>query len=216
MPNTTIQRNIQESIQVQIENYILRKIESGEWPVGSKIMSERDLSELLQVSRTTVRRAIQTLTDNGVFVRKVGQGTFVNKQASVRTSTVKENGRIGYIINKKKELQVPISEESFYFDMFSFIEEECVKHHSNTQLFYLDDSQPDAAAAMSRFISTVDGIIVDGEDIQNGAVYQVIKDSAVPVVFLTGESGHDFDMVSTDSMPAFNNLVSYLYGLGHR
>ena len=44
-PLDTIRKNVKESMQTQVENFILRKIESNEWAVGEKIPSERYLSE---------------------------------------------------------------------------------------------------------------------------------------------------------------------------
>ena len=47
--------------------------------VGQQLPTETEFMEGLQVSRTTVRRAIQTLVDQGVLVRRQGKGTFVNR-----------------------------------------------------------------------------------------------------------------------------------------
>lgn len=50
---------------------------SGEWEPGEKIPSEHELSTLFNVSRTTIRNAIQKLKTIGVLITKQGQGTFV-------------------------------------------------------------------------------------------------------------------------------------------
>jgi GntR family transcriptional regulator len=44
---------------------------------GSKLPTEDNLVQQYEVSRTTVRRALQTLTDEGLLVRRQGKGTFV-------------------------------------------------------------------------------------------------------------------------------------------
>lgn len=46
--------------------------------VGQQLPIETEFMEAFQVSRTTVRRAIQTLVKQGLLVRKQGKGTFVN------------------------------------------------------------------------------------------------------------------------------------------
>ncbi|MFM9282175.1 FadR/GntR family transcriptional regulator [Paenibacillus jiagnxiensis] len=54
-------------------------IRSGEWKAGSKIPSESSLCEMFQVSRVSVRSAIQKLRDMGVVTTYQGRGTFVSE-----------------------------------------------------------------------------------------------------------------------------------------
>ena len=42
----------------EIEEYIMNKIHTGEWPIGYKIPKEVELCEQFGVSRSTVRNAI--------------------------------------------------------------------------------------------------------------------------------------------------------------
>ena len=62
---------------MQIQDYILYKIESGEYPVGSKIPSEVELAEMFSVSRITANKAIKELSIMGILERTRGRGTFV-------------------------------------------------------------------------------------------------------------------------------------------
>ena len=52
-------------------------IQSGEWQVGQRIPSERDLMHCFGVSRTTVRQSIDYLVKEGILQRRRGAGTFV-------------------------------------------------------------------------------------------------------------------------------------------
>jgi GntR family transcriptional regulator len=56
---------------------IRSKIQSGEWPVGLQIPSERALMEMFGVSRATVRQGIENLVKEGILHRLHGKGTFV-------------------------------------------------------------------------------------------------------------------------------------------
>jgi GntR family transcriptional regulator len=67
-------------IYFQIQEYIREKIKKKEWEPGSMIPSERILTETFDVSRMTIRQAIQGLVDEGILARKRGSGTFVNDQ----------------------------------------------------------------------------------------------------------------------------------------
>jgi len=58
--------------------HIIRsKIQSGEWEVGRRIPSERELMAIFNVSRATVRQAVENLEKEGVLRRERGRGTFV-------------------------------------------------------------------------------------------------------------------------------------------
>lgn len=61
----------------QLEQILRNKIESHEWPMGFQLPSERELCESYQVSRITVRRAINDLTLHNLIQPIPGKGTFV-------------------------------------------------------------------------------------------------------------------------------------------
>ena len=52
-------------------------VEEGRYAPGSKLPNENELSEFLQVSRTTLREAISFLVAQGVLQIRRGRGTFV-------------------------------------------------------------------------------------------------------------------------------------------
>lgn len=73
------------SLGQQIRNYVLTRIESGEWPEGSRIPSEAKLTERLGASRMTIHIALRDLSAEGVLLRKQGAGTFVARRRSQST-----------------------------------------------------------------------------------------------------------------------------------
>lgn len=54
-----------------------RLIGTGEWPVGSKLPGEVELSRLLGVGRTTSREAVRVLIADGQLRARQGSGTYV-------------------------------------------------------------------------------------------------------------------------------------------
>jgi GntR family transcriptional regulator len=56
-----------------------REIASGRFAEADVLPGERELSEMLDVSRTTLRRAIASLIDEGVLAHRHGAGTFVRR-----------------------------------------------------------------------------------------------------------------------------------------
>ncbi len=67
-------------VYIQIHNQIKKDIEAGVWAVGDRIPSERGLALEFNVSRMTLRQAVQTLVEEGILERQVGAGTFVARK----------------------------------------------------------------------------------------------------------------------------------------
>lgn len=64
----------------QITHLIEQLLDSGQLQTGERLPSERQLSELLKVNRSTIIHALEDLSDRGVLIRKVGSGTYVNNE----------------------------------------------------------------------------------------------------------------------------------------
>jgi GntR family transcriptional regulator len=62
---------------LRLSNALLTTIETGYLRVGDQLPSELDIADVLKVSHGTVRRALETLVQQGVVVRSHGSGTFV-------------------------------------------------------------------------------------------------------------------------------------------
>ncbi len=60
---------------LRVYELIRRRIEDHEYPVGSFLPPEPELGRLLGVSRTTVRKAVEMLIDDGFLVVRRGRGT---------------------------------------------------------------------------------------------------------------------------------------------
>lgn len=66
-----------ESVVEKIINMLVSAINSGEFPRGSRLPSELELTKKLEVSRNSLREAIKFLTAMGILEVKRGDGTFV-------------------------------------------------------------------------------------------------------------------------------------------
>jgi GntR family transcriptional regulator len=71
-------------LYLQVEATLKEMIEDTVFSLGDQIPSERELSEQLGVSRMTVRRAIQNLTDHGLLERRSTNGTYVRQPQVLR------------------------------------------------------------------------------------------------------------------------------------
>lgn len=61
----------------QLREIIRTEIASNRWGRGDQLPSEHQLCEMYQVSRTTVREALDALVSEGLLIRERGLGTFV-------------------------------------------------------------------------------------------------------------------------------------------
>lgn len=64
----------------QLASILRQKILDGEWDPRTAIPSERQLEVLYNISRTTIREAINSLVQQGYLYREHGRGTFVSPQ----------------------------------------------------------------------------------------------------------------------------------------
>ena len=64
----------------QLYRHIVSAIQSGELAPDSQLPPERDLAELAEVSRVTVRKAVAQLVDEGLVDQRRGAGSFVRGQ----------------------------------------------------------------------------------------------------------------------------------------
>lgn len=63
---------------VQFREVLLQQIEEGKYKPGDLIPSERELAELYNISRVTVRQSLNSLAQEGIVFKKQGKGTYVS------------------------------------------------------------------------------------------------------------------------------------------
>jgi DNA-binding GntR family transcriptional regulator len=61
----------------QITDWILQRIEGGEWPPHHKLKGESDLAKDMAVARGTLRTSLRKLIRAGAIIQVHGKGTFV-------------------------------------------------------------------------------------------------------------------------------------------
>lgn len=65
------------SLVKQITAYIKNKIRKGDWICGDKLPSQRELSRLFHVNRSTIVNALSELSAEGIIESTVGKGTVI-------------------------------------------------------------------------------------------------------------------------------------------
>jgi GntR family transcriptional regulator of arabinose operon len=80
-------------LHVQLLNELRRAILAGELQPHTRVPSEPELLETLNISRTTIRQAWQAAEDEGLLYRVRGKGTYIAEPGGARTSQL-----VGFLI----------------------------------------------------------------------------------------------------------------------
>ncbi len=72
-----LDKTIPIPLYFQLKSLLLEEIKKNEYPVDSLIPTEKEISEMFGISRTTVRQAITELVQAGWLYRIKSKGTFV-------------------------------------------------------------------------------------------------------------------------------------------
>jgi GntR family transcriptional regulator len=65
----------------QIAGILRRRIESGQYPPDTRIPTESELMEAFEVARTTARRAIAALREEGLIYTVPQRGSYVTRKS---------------------------------------------------------------------------------------------------------------------------------------
>lgn len=148
----------------QIKNIIEQQIKNGELKEGEKIPSERELCEIYDVSRITVRQAIALAENEGLLYRSQGMGTFVAKpkikQELTHVNTFETSlAQHGFVASTKirkveiipnsiyfnKLLEIPISDKIINLQLIGYGDEEPIVYYSSYFAFDLGQKMHQAA-----------------------------------------------------------------------
>lgn len=97
----------------QIYDFMFQDIADGKYQVGALVPSEKELMEHYHVSRATIRKAMEMLTNEGLVERRRGQGTYVKSriaksedQKVISFDKEQEERKGAYIIKKVINMSV--------------------------------------------------------------------------------------------------------------
>lgn len=84
--NKTVNKDIPIPLYYQFKQILLDDIEQGKYAYGEKIPTEMEFINKYQISRTTIRQAINELVKEGYLVRYKSKGTIVNRRIKIEDS----------------------------------------------------------------------------------------------------------------------------------
>lgn len=198
----------------QIYNRLVEQINSGVYPPGSKLPSEKELANEYGVSRITSKKAMDTLAVNGYISRTPGRGTFVIKRESdsIQAPESAEGSKlIGVVMEKFSS--------SFGGDLILGIERECTRLGYTMALRFTYHSKAAEETAIAELLELgVAGFIVMCvyDETYNPLILKLSLDN-FPVVLVDRElSGIPLPCVATNNRLAAKSLTDALFDQGHR
>ena len=195
----------------RIVEWIRQEIENGMLCRGDKLPSENELMEQFGVSRQTVRRAMEDLTENGIVEGRRGSGTYVT--VNTRRYTGKEI-RIAVMLT--------------YVDTYIFpsiikgIESVLSREGCTLQISMTDNAVEKERMLLREFIRarSVDGIIAETVKSAlpnpNLELYRELERLGIPVMFVNSYYRElDIPHVSMDDQKAGYLAAKHLAECGH-
>lgn len=185
------------------------KIENGDYPAGSLLPTEKDISAW-GYSRNTVRQALALLEEEGLITKRRGSGSRVNERPNRR----EWNGCIALICPSSMDYLIP--------DMISGITE-VFRGKANLMLCATGGQiEKEQEVLLDLEKRSIDGILVQGamNGIRNPNVkyYRRFEEKGIPVVFL-GEpyvNMEEAHCVANDNYEAGREAVRLLCERGCR
>ncbi|MBD1423707.1 GntR family transcriptional regulator [Sphingobacterium chuzhouense] len=83
MKSNSLDKKELDPLHIQAETYIRQLIEKEEYKAGKLLPTEVELAKMLNISRNTLRQAINKLVYEGLLLRKRGHGTRVVRKGIV-------------------------------------------------------------------------------------------------------------------------------------
>lgn len=97
-----IEKESRMPLYLQLADIIRTEIKTGALKENEKLLTEMELSEKYEVSRITVRKALDILAEEELLIRKQGLGTFVSGRRLVRNSNTLMSFSQNCIVNGQR------------------------------------------------------------------------------------------------------------------
>lgn len=218
-----------EPMYQKIYEDLLDGIKRGTYLPGGRLPSEKELIDMYQVSRITVKKALEILAYRGYILRKPGKGSFVVFESNLEKALQNEDTMKAEEISEKNEEEVSSNQMiGVIFDSFSIsfgcellrgVEYECRKR-GLLMLFRCTYGSKEAEnCAIHEMIQNgAKGLILmcsQGE-VYNETVLELYMNK-FPLILLDREmAGISLPVVTTDNYRASCELVTTLIETGHK
>ena len=166
------------ALHKQISDWLKQQIETGALASDEKLPSENELSKKFDVSRVTVRRALQTLENEQLIYRCQGLGSFVTDQRthqsfSILNDFTEELEGSGLEASSKliSFEQVDISDQK---NLLSYLDIENKKIAVQIERVRLGDGEP--IAYDITWMPIFYGQLIEGYDLEETTIFTILEE----------------------------------------
>lgn len=203
----------------EIKNELMNKINNKEYKENSKIPSERELSDSFEVSRTTVRKAINELVNENYLTKQPGRGTFVNNINNIKQ--FKKTGNIFFLrcCHNRKENEPgyynsKVCDDIFYPQVIAGIDMVAAEKNYHCIFKYIYEEDIDKKL-VEEIQKKADGIICG--ELHSNKMLDTITKINIPVVLVSPSVvNNKVDIIDIDNFTGAYNLIDHLIKMGHR
>lgn len=205
-------------------DYICSKIADGKLKKGDRVPSENELSELFGVSRITSKRALDTLAERGIIVRKQGKGSFVGCDSlpDLPEESSSIHNPEGSVLEPKARMLgmiLPDFADSFGMELIAGFEKACFEqgcHFVLKRSYGSRELETQAIESMIELGVSGIGIMPLHGEFYNTAILQLILDGFPVVIMDRHYPGINSCFVGTDNIGSAKTAVRSLIDGGHR
>jgi GntR family transcriptional regulator of arabinose operon len=205
---------------LKVRNYVLEHIQRHKWQANDRLPTEAELAKQFDVSRFTVKKALDELVEEGLVYRIQGKGSFVSP-ISVPTS-VDGNSYTGQVsipaAFKPIALLMPSIQGSLAANLLAGVEEHLTAEGYHVFFRATNNEQEQERLRLRECIQLgVKGVIifpVDGES-YNEEILRLTLNKFPVVVIDRYLRGLDTNCVCSDNVGGAYDATSHLIELGH-
>lgn len=211
-------KNESDFFYKDIKNKLKDKITADKYESDGKIPSERELCSIYNVSRTTIRRAIDELVEENFLVKLPGKGTYIKYNNIKRKIASKKNtGNIIFLRCSHHDSEISdstICDDIFYPKIMAGIDKAVTerKYHCIVKYLYENNLDEDI---IDEIIKKADGIICG--ELHSKKLLNILLEIDIPLVLINPSvTSSKANIVDINNFTGAYDVIDYLVKLGHR
>lgn len=196
-------------VYAKLEADLRKSILNNEFDPKSPLPGENELAEKYQISRPSARKALQTLVNEGLLIRKRGEGTFVVPPEERKLGIERRNLNIAIGVSWLRD---GISE--YEADFLEGASE--YAYRGGHRLKYFDSHGFDPAKIISMYKKgKIDAIAWSSISLSDISLLDKLSENNIPQV-MVHRKYRDFPCLTCDNEESVKKSLLFLMGFGHK